>query len=213
MIRPFLLAMSLAGCGGILDLGSNSDETTTPDADDGHARRVFVTSTQYDGNLGGIAGADAKCASHATAAGLGGTYLAWLSTSQTSPAQRMTQHPSGYALVDGTPIANDWADLVDGSIAHDINITETGAPYRGPGLTCRFVVGVWSGTTNNGTMSTFATTDPLYATCGDWTSSGYSGVIGGVYDSTGVADQLPYWSEQHCIPSCNSSGALYCVEQ
>src|SRR6185312_12286239 len=40
---------------------------------------AFVTSQSYDGNLGGTAGADATCASAATAAGLTGTFAAWLS--------------------------------------------------------------------------------------------------------------------------------------
>src|SRR5207248_2675590 len=42
-------------------------------------KRVFVTSVMYDGNLGGLAGADAKCQARATAASLSGTYKAWLS--------------------------------------------------------------------------------------------------------------------------------------
>ena len=41
--------------------------------------KVFVTSTVHDGNLGGLVGADAICNSLASAAGLAGTYKAWLS--------------------------------------------------------------------------------------------------------------------------------------
>ena len=36
-------------------------------------KRIFVTSTTYDGNLGGLAGADAKCAARGAAAGLSGS--------------------------------------------------------------------------------------------------------------------------------------------
>src|ERR1051326_3970478 len=43
--------------------------------------RVFVSSTTYDGNLGGFDGAAAKCQAVATAAGLGGTWAAWISAS------------------------------------------------------------------------------------------------------------------------------------
>ncbi|MFO0674362.1 MAG: DUF1554 domain-containing protein [Polyangiaceae bacterium] len=42
--------------------------------------RIFLTSTVYDGNLGGLAGADAKCQARADAASLGGTWKAILST-------------------------------------------------------------------------------------------------------------------------------------
>ena len=44
---------------------------------------AFVTSQSWAGGaLGGLAGADAKCNAAAVAAGLGGTYVAWLSDSQ-----------------------------------------------------------------------------------------------------------------------------------
>ena len=43
------------------------------------ALRVFVSSATYDGALGGHAGADATCQSLATAAALGGTWMAWIS--------------------------------------------------------------------------------------------------------------------------------------
>lgn len=41
-------------------------------------KRIFVTSIGYDGNLGGEAGADAKCQTRADAANRGGTFKAWL---------------------------------------------------------------------------------------------------------------------------------------
>ena len=46
------------------------------------ARLVFITSTLHDGNLGGVAGADQICNELASDAGLPGTYMAWLSSSQ-----------------------------------------------------------------------------------------------------------------------------------
>jgi len=50
---------------------------------------VFVTSQSYTGNLGGLAGADTKCNVLATNAGLGGTWVAWLSTSGGSAISRI----------------------------------------------------------------------------------------------------------------------------
>ena len=41
---------------------------------------VFVSSQNYTGALGGISGADAICQNCASAAGLTGTFKAWLST-------------------------------------------------------------------------------------------------------------------------------------
>ena len=48
----------------------------------------FVTSTGYSGDLGGIAGADAKCQERASAAGLPGTYLALITDGVLVPASR-----------------------------------------------------------------------------------------------------------------------------
>lgn len=48
---------------------------------------VFVTSKRYDGNLGGVEGANEICQEHAEAAGLPGEYKAWISSStEQSPA-------------------------------------------------------------------------------------------------------------------------------
>ena len=43
-------------------------------------KRVFVTSANYTGDLGGLVGADSKCQALADSAGLDGNYKAWLST-------------------------------------------------------------------------------------------------------------------------------------
>ena len=88
---------------------------------------VFVTSTSYDGNLGGLAGADAKCQDQADAAGLTGTFKAWLSDAKGSPSTRFTRSAGApYVLVDGTVIADNYAGLTSGSLEHPINQTETG---------------------------------------------------------------------------------------
>ena len=91
------------------------------------ARRViFVSSALYTGNLGGLAGADAICNMRAQAAGLPGTYMAWLSTNQANgtPATRFTQSAQPYRKVDGVLVANNWADLIDGTLASAIDKTE-----------------------------------------------------------------------------------------
>jgi hypothetical protein len=55
--------------------------------------KVFVTSTVHDGNLGGLAGADAICNSLASDAGLPGTYKAWLSDGFNSPSMLWIRIP------------------------------------------------------------------------------------------------------------------------
>src|SRR5262245_56445509 len=51
--------------------------------------RVFTTSLKYPAALGGLTGADAKCNAAAQAAGLPGTYKAWLSDGYTNALTRL----------------------------------------------------------------------------------------------------------------------------
>ncbi len=82
-------------------------------------KTVFVTSITFDGNTGGLAGADEKCQADADRPASivpEGTYLAWLSDGTDSPDTRFTKSSHPYILPDGTMIAEDSADLTDGSL-------------------------------------------------------------------------------------------------
>ena len=89
---------------------------------------VFITSEVFRGNLGGIAGADAHCQRLAENAGLHGTYRAWLSDSQSSPAADPSffKSPNGYVRVDGVKVAATWDDLTDGALLAAIEVDENG---------------------------------------------------------------------------------------
>jgi hypothetical protein len=126
---------------------------------------VFVTSTTYTGDLGGLAGADTECQTHAQNAGLTGTFKAWLSDSTTSAAARLIQSPNPYILTSGGLIATSWTDLTDGTIAANLDADEFGNPVARNGL--------WTGTNTDGTGAA--------NTCSNWTdgtimSNGQSGV-------------------------------------
>lgn len=114
----------------ICDLYNASGATPLPDY---CAKIIFLTSAYYTGNLGGLAGADEKCQTAATSAGLPGTYKAWLSNSSTSAADRWTHSNLAYVRTDGEIIAADWANLVDGSmaLATTINANEYGQYVQG----------------------------------------------------------------------------------
>ncbi len=83
-ILSLLLAVILTGSLSIISScsggGGGGGDGGTPQP---HPNVAFVTSVAYPGNLGGIAGADAKCQSRADAAGLPGTFKAWISDSTT----------------------------------------------------------------------------------------------------------------------------------
>jgi hypothetical protein len=103
---------------------------------------VFVSSQLYDGNFGagqrvlGHLEADNRCQVLADAAGLGGTYRAWISgrvDTGSGPlahgaVDRFAQAFVPYKLVNGTKVADNWADLTDGSLDHAIDLDEHGSP-------------------------------------------------------------------------------------
>ena len=79
--------------------------------------------------LGGVTGADSVCQARANAAGLSGTFKAWISggSYSSSPASRFTRSTVlPYVRIDGAVVANDWNDLTDGTIQNPINIDEFG---------------------------------------------------------------------------------------
>jgi hypothetical protein len=86
--------------------------------------RVFVTESATSSDMGGVAGGDAHCQASADEAGLGGTWSAYLSGGGASAITRIAEGP--YYRMDGALIANDKADLTDGSIAVPIQLTQYG---------------------------------------------------------------------------------------
>jgi hypothetical protein len=116
---------------------------------------VFVTSMAFDGNLGGLAGADADCQSLANAAGLSGTFVAWLSTSTVNANTRLGT-ARGFVRPDGQPFADTVSDIIMGHILNPVIIDETGANVG--------FANVWTATASDGTVI------PGFA-CEDWTDS------------------------------------------
>jgi len=123
---------------------------------------VFVSSQQHNGNFGGLAGADAFCqglADNATAGPLGGTYKAWLSYGTDAPATRFIRG-SPYVLVNGTKVADDWADLTDGSLDNAILRDENNVIHNNQRI--------WTGT--NPTGGTYPGV-PSVVNCSGWSTT------------------------------------------
>lgn len=152
-------------------------------------KRAFVSSTVVNGAFGGLAQADAICQVAANAVGLGGSYKAWLSDATASPLTRFTHSSLPYALVDGTRIADNWADLISGSLNHALNLTETNVAYSSYAYTA---------TTNSGAY--FGGVD-----CNGWTTTAVDARVGYTPDQN-------QWSGVGMI-SCGESMRLYCFEQ
>ena len=161
---------------------------------------VFVSSIMYTGDLGGLAGADAKCTALATAAGISGTFKAWLSAATIGPRDRFLLSPYPYKLVDGTLIAVNWKDLTDATIAAPINKDEYGTLIQD---TAR----VWTYTYTNG--ETFYTKFTGLNNCSNWTDS-YAHICNGT-GHTDATDKM--WTDDETTSLCTEAAHLYCFQQ
>lgn len=158
---------------------------------------VFVTSTGFTANLGGLAGADDKCNSLAAAAGLPGTYLAWLSDGTNSPDTRFNKSTNPYIRAfDSATVANDYADLTDGALINPIVLDENGTS-AGPAR-------VWTNVSPNGT------TDSGSHHCFSWRST--SGSIIGLTGTASLPDSR--WTKKSAaICAAQFTSRLYCFQQ
>ncbi len=93
--------------------------------------RAFVTNDAFDGNLGGLFGADLKCEAAASAAGLADPkrFHAYLSTGKVDAKDRFAEVPVAlpYVFVTGKKFASSFAALSqDGPLGEGISVAETG---------------------------------------------------------------------------------------
>ncbi len=189
------LVIVLAGCQVVFPLVAPKDAVDDSN-DDGlpvAANLVFITGSQFTGQLGGLAGADAKCNAAAMSMGLPPDFVAWLSVSGASGVNAIDRLSGsrGWMRADGQPVADLPASLgINGPLV-PISYTETGLDVR---TTLSFV---WTGTDGQGIAGG--------ATCSDWSTTGGTGKCGdpasgpGRFSSNG--DKL-----------CAISAHLYCFE-
>ncbi|MFO7562977.1 MAG: hypothetical protein R6X02_10075 [Enhygromyxa sp.] len=182
------------GCGqpcvGLCELGV---------CDESAERLVFLTSQPQKGAMGGLEGADGWCKELANSAGLEGDFKAWLSTAQLGPASRMAHFSGPYRLLDGTLVANGWADLTDGSLAHPIDLDETGAPVSSA-YVCQGHE-VWTNTKADGTPRSNLDCNAWQETTGTSNTGRYTEI-----DAS--------WTASTCVSvDCAASLPIYCVQQ
>ncbi len=217
------LALVVVGCGSVKDthmdagpsdgrpIDTSLIDAQGIDAADVSPHLVFVTSTTHSGGFGGVLRADAICQARAQAAGLAGTYMAWIADANLSPATHMTRHLGPYRKTDGTVVAQGWADLTDGTLLAPIDRTELNVQLGGigcnPGATCNFLCAggeVWSNVDTAGNRR--ATGD-----CTGWTGVGV-GTAGGTAGNNSLTDAQ--WTAGTCSSiGCGSTLPLFCVQQ
>ena len=176
------LILGLLACMGCSKASNNPGES--------QRKTIFLIRSEFNGNLGGLSGADQKCQADAVAAGLSGTFRALLSSSTVNAVDRLQRAdyylPNGVMAISEGNLANLIANLdvlADGQrIGNGVGEDD-----------------VWTGSTSMG-----ITTGNH---CADWTSdsASASGTTGDADDPLPVGNSL-----FHGNPSCDSSFSLYC---
>lgn len=177
--------------------GGGTDPGELPPSED-PPRILFITSSIYNGNLGGVSGADFRCSSTAGAGGLSGTFQAIISTSAMHARGRMPN--AKYVTTTGETVAHSISDLFDGTIETQIR-NEQGnyAPSSGT------YGSVWTGTKWDGYYVNGTNTS-----CKDWTSS--SNPDWGEVGFVPSLDSFWVWVNTSGWAPCDVQRALYCFQ-
>lgn len=162
----------------------------------------FVTDDRYDGNLGGLAGADAKCTAAGQTLFPGRKFQAILSDAKSAAVDRIEvegrildysgeDHP-GDSLFDSlthywtfavTERGNDAGSLIEGTDSQQFNYY------------------AWSGSRDDGTQA------PGGSFCQDWTTNA-STILGFI----GLTEEPKKWLELKPWP-CSKGARLYCISE
>jgi hypothetical protein len=162
-------------------------------------RVVFLSSKAFDGNMGGLDGANELCNQLALQGDAhervkGRRFVAWLAGTGVPVSKRMVEGQGEYVLPTGALIARGWTEFA--SVMHQsaINITEKG-PYFGVDAI------VWTGANVDG--------EPAISNCENW-STNAPNLFGDVGDANA---QNAFWTFLATVRACNTQHRIYCVEE
>ena len=197
----------------------------TQAAEEQEPMSFFITSTDQNGNFGGLAGADALCQRLAQAAGSPATrsWAAYLSTQGEDAVNARDRIGNGpWHNANGVMIASNLDDL-HGDTNRDSNymIAETGLDESSEQIPGRF--GRPEGVGNKHDILTGSDSMGMaFAgdgdhTCNNWTSDGDGSAMLGHYDRSGGGNNTS-WNAAHGSRSCSlpdfnatgGAGKIYC---
>lgn len=187
------------------------DGTSTTSGEPKIDKRVFVTSEIFHGNLksqgagtDGIAGADLLCQGAADQAGLGGMWVAWVSSSSVDAISRLATD-GRWTLLDGTTEVFAAYTEIQFGPAHAIDMTEAGASL----LPSQEPVVVWTNTDSLGRNAD----DGLLDACDDWTGQTGTAAVGVLFDPDGGGGMGLSWTDTKQPRGCGDEVHLYCFER
>ena len=190
------------------DDGNQIDGDGCSNACERDAAFVFVTNDKFTGAemMDSLNYAKNRCNSEAVnlEAAMDGAqglkmFLPWMSDNAASPAVDFVKSNIPYVLPTGTIVANNWADLIDGTLDNPINITSTLVSLGLAGSDCDPEAITWTGT---GLMG-----QSLASTCNNWAATNTVAVMGDARDPN--TDWTTCTGDYGCI----NQARVYCFEQ
>jgi hypothetical protein len=212
-----IVALAAVSCG---------DDDGSPNGPSNAARTVtfFVTSvTSPTGNLGGLAGADARCQSLAAAAGHGSrTWRAYLSVERDPANGNQPTHAKDrigtgpWQNANGLLVANNVTELHARAGDASVFVDERGQRINGQwtGSPSPVEHDILTGSNADGTLA-------VGLTCADWTSASTAiaaqvGHSDGLGPNQSTAGTLSSWNAAHTSQNCadtaprGGAGRFYC---
>jgi len=157
---------------------------------------AFVTFETFQGDLGGLAGADTLCKTAAEVAGLTSPdgYRAWLGVSTKSAASRIPLVEKPYYRLDGEMIAANKDDLLGGKLLSPIVVTELKSTLMS--------APVWTNSSADGSVESLTEDCQSFASPseGDLGGVGLAGKTDGGWTSLGTS-------------TCDRYRRLYCFSE
>jgi hypothetical protein len=173
---------------GTADLAGTNNSNDAAQQSGGN-KRVFITSTPYQGTFGSAEKGDELCAAAATVAGLGGSWVAWLSENSKDAADRI-QSPGPWYLVDQSTLVFANAAQLRTTPSAIIDQDEKGEMVS-------HTNDVWTGTNTGGLHGG--------SDCIGWLVSSSSATTGSLFS-------IDLWT-QSSNEVCTKQLRLYCFER
>ncbi|HNF25835.1 MAG TPA: DUF1554 domain-containing protein [Leptospiraceae bacterium] len=197
----------------IVIASTNASKSTSTSTSTSTTKKMFLTATKYDGNLGGVSGADSKCNSDSAKPSGTSTYKAFI-TDVTNRVACTTNNCSG-----GVSENKDWVLKASTSYYKSDGTTlvfTTNASGIFANGAIKAAVGnstdeTWTGIYSNGADGGW--TNAYVAHCSNWSSNSSSGTGGlrgfpGVIPTSFVGD----WFGKN-VATCDTTRYILCVEQ
>ena len=150
---------------------------------------IFLSSQTYNGDLGGLSGANTKCQTLANAAGRSGSWVALLSTNYSNASTSiLPTYPVRDTNAATISVSSIWSGTLSAAVTRDEN-----------GNVLSSTLSAWTGSSSSGALQS-------ENTCGSWGSNASSDT-----GRTGDASATTANWLSNASTACNNLQRLYCI--